>query len=73
MQALTLLYQFQTTKKELQHLEKVWFVTGASKGLGADLVWRLLAEGYRVAATSRNRQAMIDMVGEQRILFASRH
>ena len=33
---------------------KVWFVTGASKGLGLSLVKKLLKEGYRVAATSRN-------------------
>jgi len=32
---------------------KVWFVTGASKGLGLAMVKRLLASGYRVAATSR--------------------
>lgn len=43
--------------------EKVWFVTGASKGLGAELVQRLLAEGYSVAATSRNKQALIDLAG----------
>jgi NAD(P)-dependent dehydrogenase (short-subunit alcohol dehydrogenase family) len=34
---------------------KVWFVTGASKGLGLSLVKKLLSEGYLVAATSRNR------------------
>lgn len=33
---------------------KVWFVTGASKGLGLALVKKLLNEGYKVAATSRN-------------------
>lgn len=33
---------------------KVWLVTGASKGLGLHLVKKLLAEGYRVAATTRN-------------------
>jgi NAD(P)-dependent dehydrogenase (short-subunit alcohol dehydrogenase family) len=33
---------------------KVWFVTGASKGLGLILVQQLLAQGYAVAATSRN-------------------
>ncbi|UOE49707.1 oxidoreductase [Mucilaginibacter sp. SMC90] len=33
---------------------KVWLVTGASKGLGLALVKRLLNEGYKVAATSRN-------------------
>jgi NAD(P)-dependent dehydrogenase (short-subunit alcohol dehydrogenase family) len=34
--------------------KKVWFVTGASKGLGLALVQQLLAKGYAVAATSRN-------------------
>jgi len=34
--------------------QKVWLVTGASKGLGLSLVQKLLNEGYRVAATSRN-------------------
>ena len=33
---------------------KIWFVTGASKGLGLALVKKLLSSGYRVAATSRN-------------------
>lgn len=43
---------------------KVWFVTGASKGLGADLVKQLLAQGYKVAATSRKKQALTEMIGE---------
>ncbi|PSL47900.1 NADP-dependent 3-hydroxy acid dehydrogenase YdfG [Chitinophaga niastensis] len=34
--------------------KKVWFVTGASKGLGSILVQQLLDKGYKVAATSRN-------------------
>jgi len=34
--------------------DKVWFVTGASKGLGLSLIKKLLAQGYKVAATSRN-------------------
>ena len=34
--------------------KKIWFVTGASKGLGLVLVKTLLKAGYRVAATSRN-------------------
>jgi NAD(P)-dependent dehydrogenase (short-subunit alcohol dehydrogenase family) len=38
--------------------KKVWFVTGASKGLGLTLVKTLLREGYRVAATSRTVEAL---------------
>ena len=33
--------------------KKVWFITGASKGLGLALVKKLIAEGHQVAATSR--------------------
>lgn len=33
---------------------KVWFITGASKGLGRSFVLQLLDQGYKVAATSRN-------------------
>ncbi|MGO4288346.1 oxidoreductase [Chitinophaga sp. RAB17] len=33
---------------------KIWFVTGASKGLGRSLVLQLLDQGYKVAATSRS-------------------
>lgn len=32
----------------------VWFVTGASKGFGLELVKQLLQQGHQVAATSRN-------------------
>lgn len=39
--------------------QKVWFVTGASQGLGLSLVKKLLAQGYRVAATSRNKQNLV--------------
>ncbi len=42
---------------------KVWFVTGASKGLGLALVKELLKQGYRVAATSRNRKDLEEAVG----------
>lgn len=33
---------------------KVWYITGASRGLGFTLVKQLLSSGYRVAATSRS-------------------
>lgn len=43
--------------------KKVWFVTGASKGLGLALVKRLLTEGYRVAATSRTVESLDREIG----------
>jgi NAD(P)-dependent dehydrogenase (short-subunit alcohol dehydrogenase family) len=43
--------------------KKVWYVTGASKGLGLALVKKLLAEGYRVAATSRTLSSLTEAVG----------
>jgi NAD(P)-dependent dehydrogenase (short-subunit alcohol dehydrogenase family) len=45
--------------------QKVWFVTGASKGLGLTLVKRLLTEGYKVAATSRDAEALRSEIGHQ--------
>ncbi|MPS74518.1 MAG: SDR family oxidoreductase [Chryseobacterium sp.] len=42
---------------------KVWFVTGASKGLGLALVKKLIEKGYKVAATSRKSQSLIDAIG----------
>ena len=42
---------------------KVWFVTGASQGLGLHLVKKLLDSGYRVAAGSRRVQVLRDAVG----------
>lgn len=42
--------------------DKVWFVTGASGGMGLSLVNRLIKSGYRVAATSRKSQSLMDAV-----------
>ncbi|MBO9200188.1 MULTISPECIES: oxidoreductase [Niastella] len=43
--------------------KKIWYVTGASKGLGLVLVKTLLNKGYRVAATSRNLNELQQAVG----------
>jgi NAD(P)-dependent dehydrogenase (short-subunit alcohol dehydrogenase family) len=37
----------------MEKTDAVWFVTGASKGIGLALARKLLGAGYRVAATSR--------------------
>jgi len=44
--------------------QKVWFITGASKGLGLSLAKRLLNEGEKVVATSRNLEELKKAVGE---------
>jgi NAD(P)-dependent dehydrogenase (short-subunit alcohol dehydrogenase family) len=43
-------------------IKKVWFITGASKGLGLSLVNQLLKAGQYVAATSRNVNELIQAV-----------
>jgi short-subunit dehydrogenase len=42
---------------------KIWYITGASQGLGLSLVKKLLASGYRVAATSRSEVELLKAVG----------
>ena len=45
--------------------KKVWFITGASKGLGLILTKKLLLRGCNVASTSRNKQSLIKEIGEE--------
>lgn len=42
----------------------VWFITGASKGMGLTLTKKLLGKGFKVAATSRNLELLKEKVGE---------
>lgn len=43
----------------------VWFVTGCSSGLGLALVKELLVQNYKVVATSRSLQRLIQTVGQE--------
>src|SRR5262245_54337289 len=45
---------------------KVWYVTGASQGLGLTLIKQLLSAGYRVAATSRSAAGLEQAAGMTR-------
>ncbi|KAF2072982.1 hypothetical protein CYY_005694 [Polysphondylium violaceum] len=47
----------------MSETNRVWYVTGASKGLGLSLVQKLVRAGYSVAATSRNKQELIQNLG----------
>jgi NAD(P)-dependent dehydrogenase (short-subunit alcohol dehydrogenase family) len=42
--------------------EKVWFITGSSRGLGRAIVEAALEAGERVIATARKRQQLDDLV-----------
>lgn len=43
---------------------KVWYVTGASKGIGRSLAKQLLSKGHKVAATSRQVSSWHDLASE---------
>lgn len=45
--------------------KKIWFITGASKGLGLILIKTLLKKGYAVAATSRSVSELQKAIGEK--------
>ncbi|HEY8571840.1 SDR family NAD(P)-dependent oxidoreductase [Phenylobacterium sp.] len=43
--------------------QKVWFITGAGRGLGVDIAQQALAAGHAVVATGRNREAVLRAIG----------
>ena len=44
-------------------MQKTWFITGAGRGLGAEIAKAALAAGDRVVAAGRNRAAVSDRLG----------
>jgi NAD(P)-dependent dehydrogenase (short-subunit alcohol dehydrogenase family) len=44
--------------------KKIWFITGAGRGMGVEFAKAALAAGKAVVATGRNPGAVIDAVGE---------
>ncbi|RZJ69301.1 SDR family NAD(P)-dependent oxidoreductase [Flavobacterium sp.] len=51
-------------------MKKTWFITGASKGFGLELVRQLLAKNENVAATSRNKKELSEIIGEHENFLA---
>ena len=43
--------------------KKVWFVTGAGRGLGVDIAKAALAAGHAVVATGRNPEKVSSAIG----------
>lgn len=50
--------------------KRVWLVTGASRGLGAEIARAALAAGDRVVATARDPRAVVAALGEHPSLVA---
>ncbi|MGP7816639.1 SDR family NAD(P)-dependent oxidoreductase [Niallia sp. 01092] len=48
---------------------KVWLITGAGRGMGADIVRAALASGHKVVATGRNPDAVAKAIGAAENLF----
>jgi NAD(P)-dependent dehydrogenase (short-subunit alcohol dehydrogenase family) len=44
--------------------KRVWFITGAGRGMGVDIAQAALAADNAVVATGRNTEAVADAVGE---------
>src|SRR5580693_5514756 len=44
-------------------MSKVWFVTGAGRGLGIDIAQKALAAGHSVVATGRNPDTVLKAIG----------
>jgi NAD(P)-dependent dehydrogenase (short-subunit alcohol dehydrogenase family) len=53
-----------------QHgFKRVWFITGASRGIGALIAEAALADGNAVVAAGRNAQAIVERLGEHAALL----
>src|SRR4051795_6594784 len=50
--------------------KKVWFITGAGRGLGVDIAKAALAGGHAVVATARNAESVTNVIGEHPDLLA---
>lgn len=56
----------QNTTPEQAHNtsgKKVWFITGAGRGMGTDIAKAALAAGHAVVATGRNPERVTEAVG----------
>jgi NAD(P)-dependent dehydrogenase (short-subunit alcohol dehydrogenase family) len=53
-----------------QSAHKVWLITGASRGLGAEIAKAALAAGDNVVATARDARSIAERFGDQQNLLA---
>src|SRR5439155_22011784 len=50
-------------------MSKVWFITGAGRGMGVDITKAALAAGHKVVATGRNTDSVAKALGENENLL----
>src|SRR5215208_1500983 len=50
--------------------KKVWFITGAGRGMGADFARAVLAAGHQLVATGRDVERLTEVVGPSDDLLA---
>jgi NAD(P)-dependent dehydrogenase (short-subunit alcohol dehydrogenase family) len=51
--------------------EKVWMITGASRGLGAEIAKAVLAAGEKLIATARDVQALAPLDSQENLIAVS--
>src|SRR5688572_19625110 len=51
-------------------MSNVWFITGASRGIGAEIAKAALAAGHQVVATARKPESVIAALGASERLLA---
>ena len=59
-----------TEQNDAKTGQKVWFITGAGRGLGIDIAKAALAAGHAVVATGRNPDKVARAVGQNENLLA---
>ena len=62
--------QNTTTEQANTTGKKVWFITGAGRGMGTDIAKAALAAGHAVVATGRNPEKVTQAVGASEDLLA---
>lgn len=62
--------EHMTDQKEGISAKKVWFITGAGRGMGTDIAKAALAAGHAVVATGRDPEKVARALGEAEDLLA---
>jgi NAD(P)-dependent dehydrogenase (short-subunit alcohol dehydrogenase family) len=58
--------------KEIRNMSKVWFITGAGRGMGVDIGKAALATGNKVVATGRNPDKVAEALGKSADLLVAK-